>query len=269
MRSQSTLFAFAALFSAWLFAACAAPVAEKPKLVVLTYNIHHGEGVDGVFDLERIAQHILDSEADLVALQEVDVSTGRSSGVDQAAELARLTGMQAVFGKAIDYDGGQYGDAVLTRLPIIAEEILPLRAEPHHEERVAVMVTVQSPWGFPLRFVGTHLDHTKDPSDRIRQATELLQALAPTGKQIPPTLLLGDLNAGPGTTEIELLLDSFDSAAQPALPTFPAHAPVKAIDWVLMAPRGFWQVHSIATLDAPIASDHLPVKAVLTHKLAR
>src|SRR5687768_15481548 len=74
------------------------------RLRVLTYNIHHGEGVDGRLDLERIARVITAEEPDLVALQEVDVKTRRTGGVDQAAELARLTGMHFAFGKAIDYE---------------------------------------------------------------------------------------------------------------------------------------------------------------------
>ena len=50
---------------------------------VLTYNIHHGEGMDGKIDLERIAAVIKRLEPDVVALQEVDVKTTRSQGVDQ------------------------------------------------------------------------------------------------------------------------------------------------------------------------------------------
>jgi endonuclease/exonuclease/phosphatase family metal-dependent hydrolase len=68
---------------------------------VLSYNIHHGAGTDGELDLPRIANVIRRLKPDLVALQEVDKKTQRSRGVDQAAELGRLTGMHAVFGKAI------------------------------------------------------------------------------------------------------------------------------------------------------------------------
>ena len=70
-------------------------------LRILSYNIHHGQGTDGIFDLERLARVISSVEPDLVALQEVDRATTRSGGVDQAAELARLTGMEAAFGKTI------------------------------------------------------------------------------------------------------------------------------------------------------------------------
>src|SRR5688572_3660564 len=85
----------------------------SPRLRVLTYNIHHGEGTDARFDLERLARIIREARPDLVALQEVDRRTRRASGVDQAAELGRLTGMNVVFGKAMDHDGGEYGQAIL------------------------------------------------------------------------------------------------------------------------------------------------------------
>lgn len=81
-------------------------ISETIPLRVLSYNIHHGEGVDGKFDLERIAKVIQSVNPDLVALQEVDRNTTRASDVDQAQELAELTGMHMAYGKALDYQGG-------------------------------------------------------------------------------------------------------------------------------------------------------------------
>ncbi|HTL30639.1 MAG TPA: endonuclease/exonuclease/phosphatase family protein, partial [Tepidisphaeraceae bacterium] len=65
--------------------------AQSQKITVLTYNIHHGAGTDGKYDLQRLADVIKKSGADLVALQEVDRNTNRTKD-DQPAELARLTG---------------------------------------------------------------------------------------------------------------------------------------------------------------------------------
>src|SRR5476649_2332295 len=78
-------------------------------LRVLTYNIHHGEGMDGRFDLSRLAGVVTSVHPDLVALQEVDEGTERASGLDELAELERLTELHGVFGKAMDYSGGEYG----------------------------------------------------------------------------------------------------------------------------------------------------------------
>ena len=66
---------------------------------VLTYNIHHGEGIDGKFDLARIAKVIRKSRAHIVALQEVDQRTKR----------------WALFGKSMEFDGGEYGNALLVK----------------------------------------------------------------------------------------------------------------------------------------------------------
>ncbi|HRX87701.1 MAG TPA: endonuclease, partial [Phycisphaerae bacterium] len=73
---------------------------SKPVTIrVLTYNIHHGAGMDKQIDLPRIAKIIRDSGADLVALEEVDRNVPRTSHVDQPAVLGELTGMHAVFEK--------------------------------------------------------------------------------------------------------------------------------------------------------------------------
>src|SRR5688572_31668602 len=85
---------------------------------VMTYNIHHGEGMDGKVDLERIAALIQNEQADIVALQEVDKGVERTARRDLGAELARLTGMQCVFSNNYHFQGGEYGNAVLTRFPI-------------------------------------------------------------------------------------------------------------------------------------------------------
>src|SRR5258708_24205877 len=87
-------------------------------LRVLTYNIHHGEGTDGRFDLWRLAEVMKSVQPDVVALQEVDRGTERSSSVDQLAELERLTHMHAEFGKAMDFSGGSYGVARLCAWPL-------------------------------------------------------------------------------------------------------------------------------------------------------
>ena len=83
------------------------------RLRVLTYNIHHGEGMDGKLDLPRIARVIRATEPDLVALQEIDQRTERTGQVDQSETLGTLTGMQVVFGGNIRFQGGDYGNAVM------------------------------------------------------------------------------------------------------------------------------------------------------------
>ena len=105
------------LNAVWTLAAAESSPAVA-TLRVLTYTLHHGEGVDGKLDLVRLARVITAARADVVALQEVDQKTTRTGGVDQAAELARLTGLHFAYGKAMDYQGGAYGQALLSRWPL-------------------------------------------------------------------------------------------------------------------------------------------------------
>ena len=96
-----------------------APARDPRTLRVMSYNIHIGVGLDKKSDLARIANVIKAADVDVVALQEVDVRTRRSgTDVDQLAELAKLTGMHGRFGKGRDFDGGEYGQAILSRQPI-------------------------------------------------------------------------------------------------------------------------------------------------------
>jgi endonuclease/exonuclease/phosphatase family metal-dependent hydrolase len=232
------------------------------RLRVLSYNIHHGEGTDGKFDLERIARVIRAQGPDLVALQEVDVKTRRSGGVDQAAELGRLTGMRVTFGRAIDYEGGQYGQAILSRVPPEDFKLHVLPGDPQREQRAAVASRVR-PWGKNgprVRFVGTHLHHL-DETDRLAQAAELNKRF--TGDETP-TVLVGDLNARPDSRTMATLLAHWqDASAGSAGDTFPAGAPDRRIDYILLRPTGAWRVVESRVVEEPVASDHRPVAATL------
>jgi len=111
---------------------------ESPaRVAVLTYNIYHGEDANGGSNLDAVAGIIKSLEPDLVALQEVDNKTARAKGLDLTAELSRRTGMHGVFGKAMDYDGGGYGEAVLSRYPVIETKNNPLPHSAKAEPRAA------------------------------------------------------------------------------------------------------------------------------------
>jgi len=88
-----------------LFAIAALPMLSC-EIRVLTYNIHHGKGVDGKLDFARIGRVIREAKPDIVSLQEVDVRTERVGGRDTVRELERLTGMRGVFGSSMSYGGG-------------------------------------------------------------------------------------------------------------------------------------------------------------------
>jgi endonuclease/exonuclease/phosphatase family metal-dependent hydrolase len=228
------------------------------KLRVLTYNIHHGAGEDGRIDLPRIAEIIRRSGADLVALQEVDVRTARSgSDIDQAQELGRLTVMSAHFGKAMDYQGGEYGQAILSRSPVGVVRVERLPGEANAEPRIAVIATIPGADGRPeIAFAGTHLDHQREAS-RVSQARRLHEAIPAEPGRL--TILAGDLNAGPGSETLRMLSPEWQDATPNDALTYPAASPRKKIDWILFRSDQPWRVVSAQVLDEPTASDHRPV----------
>lgn len=259
--------------------AAAAPAAAGPAadvaLRVMTFNIHHAEGTDGRLDVERIARVIRAAEPDLVALQEVDRGTARAGEVDQAAKLGELTGMRAVFGKAIDYQGGEYGNAILSRHGITDPVVHPLPGRAGEERRCLLTVAAKIVGGRTVRLAATHLNH-RDADERLAQARAVVERLSGgAGKPARageadgppvPTLLAGDLNAEPGEASIKALLGAFadvSDAADGAMLTWPTDRPRKRIDYVLAAPPTAWRVVSATAIDPKAASDHRPVLCVV------
>jgi len=233
---------------------------EPPTLRVLSYNIHHGRGTDGTIDLRRLAGAIRAADADLVALQEVDERTTRSGGIDQAAELARLTGLRMVFGPQIDYLGGRYGQALLSRTPPgppIVHDLPAVGGD--RERRIAVAAVVNSPAG-RLTFAGTHLHHRSEEA-RVAQARAVVAALDGEDR----CLLVGDFNAMPGSEPLAILEGAWRRVVvgdRPA-PTFPAGQPIREIDHVFVRPAAAFDVIDLQVLEEPVASDHRPVLAIL------
>jgi len=243
-------------------AAASRQAAEPARLRVLTYNIHHGEGTDGRIDLARTAAVIARAAADVVALQEVDNQTTRAHGVDQAAELGRLTGMHAAFGQAMAYAGGGYGDAILSRFPLSAVRVHDLPTAPGAEPRCAIAARIQAGGeGRAFVFVSTHLEHAQAPI-RLLQAQALTSALAPLGDVT--TILSGDFNDVPGGPAIAALRPHWaDASAGQPDPTSPSSHPRRKIDYVFFRPSGAWRVVESRVIDEPVASDHRPLLVVL------
>ncbi|MFZ1749892.1 MAG: endonuclease/exonuclease/phosphatase family protein [Saprospiraceae bacterium] len=224
-------------------------------VTVLSFNILHGATTKGDFNLDVIAQVIKDAGPDLVALQEVDFKTRRAKNYDLATELGWRTKMASIFGKAMAYDGGEYGEAVLTKSSILSSRTVSLPFSPGNEPRAALEVTIVLPSGDTISFVGTHLDHLKNDIDRISQAKKLNEIFS---QNRYPTILAGDLNDVPGSTPINILekiwTPSYDKANPPL--TFPSDKPIKTIDYVMYFPKNKWKVIDTKVIQDPIASDH-------------
>ena len=237
----------------------AAPASTNPatpRVVVLSYNIRHGQGMDGKIDLARIAAIIKSVSPDIVSLQEVDKNTKRSHGIDQAKELGRLTGMEAVYCASLPLQGGEYGNAILSKLPIIKTTRLPLPGEP----RSALCVTLEMATKISLAFIATHLDLSE--KQRLASVPLIENLLASDSNA--PAILAGDLNAQPGSPTILALGKTWKNAtSREGLLTFPSTTPNEQIDFIFYRPATCWRVVETKVLDEPIASDHRPILAVL------
>jgi len=236
---------------------------DPSRLRALSYNIHYGQGNDGTYDLERLAEVIQRTKPDLVGLQEVDVVVRRSGGVHQARKLAELTGMQVRYGPTQHFQGGLYGNAVLTRLPILDVLIQPLPYTESTPEKVtyprgAIAVIVRAPDGQPLQFISTHFQHNL-ADDRLAQAKAINRLFATD--QIR-TVLAGDMNATPDALPIAELLTKWTNATDnPPSPTAPSKAPRSRIDYIFYRPATAFELKSARVIDEPLASDHCPVLA--------
>ena len=233
----------------------AAASAQAGELRILSWNLHHGVGEDNKLDLERIAKVISEQKPDLVALQEVDRKCGRTKGVDQAAELARLTGMQMAFGKAMDFDGGAYGQAILSRFPIGDTQVHQLPGD--GEPRIAFEAEVKIE-GKPLRMVTVHLDHQQD-ARRLKQAEALAKSLENHHEMM---VMAGDFNDGPESAALKAFSGQWKAAPkkEPKL-TCPAEKPSAEIDHILL--RGLEPKEPATVLPEAVASDHRPVMVVV------
>lgn len=234
------------------------------ELKVLSYNIHHANPPirkDSI-DLSAIIQVIKDSDADLVALQEVDSNTDRSGLGNQAQQIGDALGMQVFFGKAIDFQNGAYGVAILSRFPILKSKVykLPSKPETQGEPRVLAMSLIQLPDDRSIWFASTHFDSQKEDTNRRLQIQELLNI---TNTINLPVLVAGDFNAVENSAVIASLDNLFTRTCTSCPPTIPVQNPTKAIDYIAFKPKSFFKIKSHIVIDEKYASDHLPVLSIL------
>ncbi len=236
------------------------PVDSSKIIRVLTYNIYHGETMRGDFNLDTIAGVIKSLNPDLVALQEVDFKTERAKQMDLAMELGQRTGLVPIFGKAMDFSGGEYGEAILSRYTFFSTQNHALGGTEGREPRSALEVNVELRSGDIIRFIGTHLDHTRDETDRINQATKLNNLFS---KDDTPSILAGDLNARPESKTMEILLKEWAKSSSENIPTSPSANPRAKIDYILFRPAKRWRVIETRVIDEKVGSDHCPFLSVL------
>ena len=256
--------ALCALLLAWTLTGCAAiqraleEAAERPTVRVLSYNIKHGEGMDQEVILERAAAVIRAARPDIVTLQEIDWNASRTGRVDQAARLGDLTGMEHAFGPFMDYQGGEYGMAILSRWPIVS--VVNHELPPGTEPRSTLAARIRLPGGVGEVIVaGIHFYRTEE--ERFRQAREVVDIFE---HEPTPIILAGDFNSRRGDRVMDVIDHhwTMPEQARPGL-TFPSDRPEREIDFIGYRPEDRFEVLEYRVLDERVASDHRPVLMVL------
>lgn len=212
---------------------------------IMVYNIHAGKDAAGLDNLAGVAELVRRTGADLVLLQEVDRGTRRSGSIDQPAVLAERTGFHVAFGSALDYDGGKYGVAILSRWPIVSDTLIHLpvtppqeRAGGSQEPRGALRVVVASPAG-RLALINTHLDPMGDDRWRRQEADTIVSLAAQARRSEPMVIVGGDFNSTPesavqGAVRAGGLRDAWTTCAAGDGFTYPVDAPTKRIDYLFV-----------------------------------
>jgi endonuclease/exonuclease/phosphatase family metal-dependent hydrolase len=218
---------------------------------IATYNVHGGVGMDRRYDPERIVRVIVEMDADVVALQELQ----SRADMDMLEILRRTTRMHAIAAVTFRNVHGDFGNALLCRLPIVSNARIDLSIH-GREPRVAIDATVDCD-GIPIRVIATHLG--LQPLERREQSARLIAA----AKERPEsaTIVLGDINDWTLSRHALRALHAHFGESR-AHATYPSIFPVLALDriWV-SAPSALVRVHAHRSRTARVASDHLPLVA--------
>lgn len=237
---------------------------QERLLRVMAYNIHHANPPSrpDSIDIPAIVRTIKALDPDLVALQEIDANTERSGPGNQAEIIADSLGMNVFFGKSIDFEGGGYGVAILSKFPISEEIVHRLPTEPgtNGEKRVLATVKIALSDDKFIRFGSTHLDSQKEDTNRLLQIKEIRRIAS---EDDLPMIIAGDFNAPPDSEVINILDQGFVRTCSNCEPTIPVDHPEKAIDFIAFRPEKSFKVVNHKVIDETYASDHLPILSVL------
>jgi endonuclease/exonuclease/phosphatase family metal-dependent hydrolase len=229
------------------------------ELRVMTFNIQ-----SALKGLDTVAETIRSAQPDIVALQEVDVNTRRSAGLNQSAELAQRTGLRhyAHF-RTTTLHGGDYGVGIISRFPLESVEQFPLPVEKGSEPRTVARILMKV-HGQEVSVYVTHL--TRRPFNgaiRVRQSAAIMKLMESDPR---PKLLMGDMNDTPDSRSVRLfkreLMDVFALRGQGEDETYPLPViPNLRIDYVLACDHFMPKSSRVLRVKA---SDHYPVVADVT-----
>jgi endonuclease/exonuclease/phosphatase family metal-dependent hydrolase len=219
---------------------------------IATFNIHHGEGMDHVVALDRVARVIADLAPNLLALQEVDQGSARSGDIDQVALLGEMLGMNVRFAPTISDGSFGYGIALAAHEDFEAHTV-PLPRVANEEPRVAIVARWKG-----IGVVATHLSRS---AEARRVQTEAVASLV--GDISMPSVLLGDLNQS--ARHLEPILARGLISVPPKRPLLRSLRPTSHVDHILVSEgiivlRSFTvrtnvSDHDVLVADIRLASD--------------
>ncbi len=232
------------------------------ELTLASYNIHSGIGTDGKFDLHRVGEVLRETGADLVALQEVGDFRGATEHERHAEHLAEMLGLHMAFAPNVVKNDRRYGNAILSRLPILKSRNYDL-SYPKKEPRGALRCDLDLGGGKQLHLFCLHLGLSV--GERRAQETLLLSAdILRDAVRADPVIVCGDFNywwSGPVPKLVrQAIHDVAFALGGPRKRTYPSKLPVLRLDRIFVD-------HGVKPLSltvhkselAKLASDHLPL----------
>ena len=242
-----------------LYAQTEFPESTYADLTVVTYNINHGQGMDGIYSSIRIARTLEQYEPDLVALQEVDMGTNRVNQDRQAEVIANHLGMFYVFGNTVNYIGGEHGNAILSKYPIISSQNSDISPDITSERRGLLRATVDLEFR-TLKFYSTKFgvmdEEQKYHSRRIGKFFNRT-------KLNEPVIFGGDLGVKPFSPLLaSLMKNMIDLGTRFNSPTatYPTNLMSRRLDYILVNKYVEPIEYSIPIDElSTISSDHLPI----------
>jgi endonuclease/exonuclease/phosphatase family metal-dependent hydrolase len=235
---------------------------------VLTFNLHHGRGADGTLNLNRIAEVIQESKADVIGLNEVDRSFSRRSDyMDQIRWLSDKLNMYDAFGPAVTLRSknrafpGEYGNALLSRFPVVFQKNHRFHSYKGIFEGRALLETEVQMEEKLLKIFVTHL--SLNPWKQNEQVEFMLKKLEETRL---PVILLGDYNMRPGTRQWKKITSTLTDVCHflysAPCNTFPSTRPRIQLDYIFVSKH--FLIRSVQFIPKHrFASDHIPIKATL------
>lgn len=240
--------------------------AAPTTLRIMSFNIKNGE-IAG-HDMGKLTAPLLPSNPDILALQEVDDGTQRSGGLKEAEAIAKAMKMPySYFGKNFDFDGGAYGLAIVSKLPLSNTHVIRLDDHKTRGNGVEPRIAVAADIVFgnkTITVVSMHASLVVE--ERAENAARVLKDL---GAKAGNAIVMGDMNETPGqaigdamTTAgfVDAFHEKHPTSTGFTIPATPV--PLRRIDFLFKGKSYGPTVH--AWVPAVTTSDHRPVAAVVT-----